>query len=1676
MSCNNNNKTTSQRKELCINIMRQPKYRLSPNEVERLVKEETEQRRKLRIVQVREQAKTNAAKVRNDVRREKSRLLNNMASEIKGQLEAEKGEKVRKLEEKYENTLRTIGEGHREVHLRGDGQNRAEWRKKQKEAELAAHERFKVALEREKKEAEEREFKEKEHIYARQAALEKERERAAEIASLPAPPPDISVELEKSQKKAIPMVDMKAFATTHYHIPDYHVVKAAHEEQEMYDAKSLAKETDLKLRQDLKERRRALHEQAERARIRGNQALKTEILKHDLGDMLHDLSLLQRKDRRRRQNVVADLPKQVFIPPERCMEERDERELEMERRFDEIYMQQHKLEANQVRSFDVSDYPSGLESSGETSLDVGASRLAEQIPLSRINPAVRELSRQPASEDGSSVKPPDTVLKQLLTRIKEQRSGSGAGGKRPGLSVPWDGGGGGGDAAGDSLSARSGESRAEWQRAPAHQEVPKGLEEKTPEHSAIDLGFSPDGISSSLSGADSVAMDNNERMIEELRRRIELIESEKARVSQQYKSQVDKLTSVMSPFGGEDLAESTLREVDIDTTHESEASGKGGRSATGELSEREMFTRVLPPEVMSPDDLANAAANLRPITGILKGVKNTQYELMTSNGFLPVPETYGVHKTDDDDSIENKESRRGLTTDLDHVGDCKSFDKMQGLDFGQGLAQGEYGMGHVDRYDDSLTPSLPSQLPAGFSLKVGLNTLSNQPLVSRGTQGEALEFGRTQPGLSAQAQWLGSSGPRIGTSGDPDLSRKVREYQENARQRQLNLDEETLRKVREYQQRLLDTDAQRKQMLSDIRADIEQRRGELFSSQASSLSRASQKMYQTLAEQGQQTVKQQGEDAISQRQDALSSGKSSNLSVRYDPKTWEPIKPFIADERTQGKGLVSPRKDADAVTSDILQRDPHKDVDFSSQWAEGIISRSGRAGSTDKIRKSLIFDDLERSGIQSPATSWKDVLNETSATANESHLVSSEEDRGSPILATSGSAGRPESSEDKSNNSVTGSSSLNGSVLVARAEERRLGFERRQQELREQLEEIQQQKDSILKRYQDGQRALQRQQEELRSKLSHATSQDATQAGEPSAEQQRIRKKLAEVNSQLGIDPPSYSHRREKDGKNDEGAVKSLKGLRSTEEGNSSRGSDGGTGSSGSVGVADVSSESYLEEISYQRINSPPPAGQEDKALPSSAFTRLSSSDTAGRRDLSFPMVKPSSESATDARLQTWASVLLSSSSSTDSQGAVLEKKVGKLPQTMGFSTGATEANRFSRTSVEEKADASDCRDDDFWSKQREAVQSVSHSQTVDVSKGAQITDSQSSLSSGPWSQVLMEHRPHELSTILEVDTPTSSAKGSVVSRSAATSHSQGQTQGAVSVRTSSSQSLSSAGSQQDLGLSSFLHGGHTSGARMDVFPDLPYTFPQGTAAAALSQGGTGGAYDLSGQKNTPTELPQTGPTHRAKRSLDFSSQEVPARSLLGEYPELTADEDIFHTPMPALVELTPLKTAAKIRESVEADKEKSSVFAGSPGGLVSSGCEASVDTDNSSLQVSGYSEYLRGYKTLQADAASDDLETTDLSLTLSADPLRVTEKKEEEDIRDVGSAGAYRHNPSLQVRGESGVGVSQHQGLTSGLSLRQEISDTCDTTDPFDLHGSLPSMSLTEVSISSEEAENHED
>ncbi|XP_060595923.1 centrosomal protein of 295 kDa-like, partial [Ruditapes philippinarum] len=173
--------------------IRKGRLRLSPNEEAALLKEETEKRRKLRLQQVREQSKENAAKIRHAVKQEKHKQLMRLATDIKNQLEDEKAERVRHLEQQYDNSLRNIGVGHKQA---ADQPDWSEERELIQQAEnLRAEARGRSAVEKMRKETELKNHEANKYLQARKQALEIERSRAAEIASMPPPPPDPLKEL-----------------------------------------------------------------------------------------------------------------------------------------------------------------------------------------------------------------------------------------------------------------------------------------------------------------------------------------------------------------------------------------------------------------------------------------------------------------------------------------------------------------------------------------------------------------------------------------------------------------------------------------------------------------------------------------------------------------------------------------------------------------------------------------------------------------------------------------------------------------------------------------------------------------------------------------------------------------------------------------------------------------------------------------------------------------------------------------------------------------------------------------------------------------------------------------------------------------------------------------------------------------------------------------------------------------------------------------------------------------------------------------------------------------------------------------------------------------------------------------------------------------------------------------
>ncbi|XP_056005221.1 microtubule-associated protein futsch-like isoform X7 [Ostrea edulis] len=393
--------------------------RLSPNEEARLMKEENEKRRRLRLQQVREQSNRNAARIRQAVKQEKNKQLQKIASSLQDELEREKEEKIRHLENQYENSLRSIGQGHREASEQVDVEE--ERYLIQQESNRRADTRYKQALEKQRREQMFQEYEQKYQIIVRQTALEAEKERAKTIAALPPPPKDPVLELEQPERKPVKMTDIDNFTTTHYHIKEeYAVDKVKPGEQE--DARVAAEEEEIRTKEMDLEKVCLYNDRLSRARVRHNNALEKELLSHDYNQILHDLSDLQRADRDRRQKVVANIPKQVFEPPHRRLEDRDERQKNMEEAFEDLYMADTNYMGDLSLALDPHpppDTPTATESL-ETSVLTDNTPL-QQPPVSRVPTILKDTSNIQKTQDDSLHKQPEKVLKKLMDRIKTQR-------------------------------------------------------------------------------------------------------------------------------------------------------------------------------------------------------------------------------------------------------------------------------------------------------------------------------------------------------------------------------------------------------------------------------------------------------------------------------------------------------------------------------------------------------------------------------------------------------------------------------------------------------------------------------------------------------------------------------------------------------------------------------------------------------------------------------------------------------------------------------------------------------------------------------------------------------------------------------------------------------------------------------------------------------------------------------------------------------------------------------------------------------------------------------------------------------------------------------------------------------------------------------------------------------
>ncbi|XP_066555356.1 centrosomal protein 295 isoform X2 [Amia ocellicauda] len=392
------------------------RLRLSPNEEAQLLKEEQERRRKLRLQQVREQERSIALQIRREVQHRRDRELQQLAGELRAEWQREQAEKLRALERLYQSSLQAVGEGHRSAH-----DSEPDWAaiaQKAVESNEKAEERHRQALKELKTERQKQHEDQNRRIKARRKALLAEKERAAKVASLPPPPPDPLESIEVKKLRSVKMSDVDSFSVTRYHLPEACVDREGDKAQ--LDARAAALEEARRLEELEQEEGRERGEQLEKARLRGSHALRMVQLSQDRERLLTELEQMQQADLARRRQVVVQMPPQLFVPPYRRQEIKEDWQRDLEIAFEDMYSGDRRVKGDLVLRLAPEPLPTLSTGSQDGELDVTLEPVVtpsgdEQTEESQSHDLPR------TTEGEAATGAPKQALKRLLSKIRTQR-------------------------------------------------------------------------------------------------------------------------------------------------------------------------------------------------------------------------------------------------------------------------------------------------------------------------------------------------------------------------------------------------------------------------------------------------------------------------------------------------------------------------------------------------------------------------------------------------------------------------------------------------------------------------------------------------------------------------------------------------------------------------------------------------------------------------------------------------------------------------------------------------------------------------------------------------------------------------------------------------------------------------------------------------------------------------------------------------------------------------------------------------------------------------------------------------------------------------------------------------------------------------------------------------------
>ncbi|XP_062521736.1 uncharacterized protein LOC134196581 isoform X2 [Corticium candelabrum] len=307
-------------------------------DVETTRRQRMAERRKARIQEVRRQEKQLASLVRENYQQSFEREREIIAAHLKADHLQGEEMKYQAAKQAYQQALVDLGRSHNLAILTNIEQANSGRIRKLMEGRKRAEERHAIALENLRKQRQQANQSEQEKCQRRKKVQLVENMRSMKVTAKPPPPQDIILNLAVGRGRRVRLTNVEGYSATYYHLNGERAHKETPDKQG--NAFVAADQVEDLVNQKKEATAREQQERDEKARLRHHHACKEMRLKRDYSEMMDELAVLERGDRLHRQKMLQRLPKRVFVPPHRRMEEAAEMQREMERAFEEIAIQE----------------------------------------------------------------------------------------------------------------------------------------------------------------------------------------------------------------------------------------------------------------------------------------------------------------------------------------------------------------------------------------------------------------------------------------------------------------------------------------------------------------------------------------------------------------------------------------------------------------------------------------------------------------------------------------------------------------------------------------------------------------------------------------------------------------------------------------------------------------------------------------------------------------------------------------------------------------------------------------------------------------------------------------------------------------------------------------------------------------------------------------------------------------------------------------------------------------------------------------------------------------------------------------------------------------------------------------------------------------------------------------